>query len=142
MNKILWNRVFLWKIKYDLWNKTWYILLEINHFTVLEQKSQNLRLLLLQDLGCLTLLSLHLFMLYFASFPFIVFFLQVFWFKFATLPKFSSNKTNKNQPLLNYTFFYVFIPSVTFVLHLTFFVSPNLSIAFFSFLELSFFRFR
>ena len=75
-------------------------------------------------------------LLSFPSFPFIVSFLQVFWSKFATLLKFS-NKSNKNQPLLNYTFYYVFTPSVTVV-----FVSPNLSIAFFSFLELSFFRFR
>ena len=105
----------------------------------MKQKSENLGLLLLQSLDCLTFLSWHLFILYnelvmlsFPSFLLIVFFLQVFWSKFATLLKFFSNKTNKNQPLLNYTFYYVFIPSVTLVF----------SLFFFSFLELSFYRFR
>ena len=105
----------------------------------LKQKSENLGLLLLQSLDCLTFLSWHLFILYnelvmlsFPSFLLIVFFLQVFWSKFLTLLKFFSNKTNKNQPLLNYTFYYVFIPSVTLVF----------SLFFFSFLELSFYRFR
>ena len=42
---------------------------------------------------------------------------------------------------MNFTFYYVFIPSDTIVLHLTFFVSPILSIAFFAFLELYFFSF-
>ena len=66
-------------------------------------------------------------------------FLQAFWSKLATFLKVFSNKMNKKQPLLKYNFYYVFITSVTFVLHLTFFVSPNLSFVFFSFLDLSFF---
>ena len=115
----------------------------------MKQKGQNLGLLLLQGLDCLTLPSLHLFilcnelvMLSFSSFPYIVFFLQVFWYKFGTLLKFFSDKTNKNQPLLSYTFYYVFVTSVILSCTSRFFFSPNLSIAFFSFFELSSFRFR
>ena len=37
----------------------------------------------------------------------------------------------EKQPSLNYTFYYVFILSVTFILNLTFFVSPNFSVGFF-----------
>ena len=105
----------------------------------MKQKSQNLGLLLLPGLDWLTLLSLHFLQA-------CVFFFQVFWSKFATLLKFFSNKTtNKNQPLLNFTFYHVFIPSVTFVLHLTFsifhFHLTSLSIAFFLVSWASFFSF-
>ena len=93
----------------------------------MKQKSQNLGLLLLPGLDWLTLRSLHFLQA-------CVFFFQVFWSKFATLLKFFSNKTtNKNQPLLNFTFYHVFIPSVTFVLHLTF---SSLSKSFHCFLSL------
>ena len=67
----------------------------------LQQQNQDLSLLLLQGLDCLTLLNLNLFILYnelvmlsFPSFPFIVLFLQVFESKFAILYKFFSMKTN------------------------------------------------
>ena len=67
----------------------------------MQQESQNLGLLLLQSLVCLALLNLHLLILYndlvvlsFPRFHFIVFFLQVFWSKFAILFKFFSKKTN------------------------------------------------
>ena len=68
----------------------------------LQQESQDLGLLLLQGLGCLALLNLHLLTLYnhlvvlffFPRFHFIVFFLQVFRSKFAILFKFFSKKTN------------------------------------------------
>ena len=67
----------------------------------LQQQNQDLSLLLLQGLDCLTLLNLNLFILYnelvmlsFPSFPFIVLFLQVFESKFAILFKFFSMKTN------------------------------------------------
>ena len=70
----------------------------------MKQKSQNLGLLLLQGLDCLTLLCLYLFILHnelimlsFPSFPFIVFFLQVFWSKFAILLKFFRIKRIKTN---------------------------------------------
>ena len=99
-------------------------------------------------MDCLTLLSLHLFILHnelvmlsFSSFPLIVFFLQVFWSKFVTLLKFFFNKTNKNKPLLNYTFHYVFIPSATFILHLTFLSLQIFPLLFSHFLSFLFFIF-
>ena len=46
----------------------------------------------------------ELVILSFPSFPFIVFFSQVFWSKLAILLKFFSNERNENQPLLNYAF--------------------------------------
>ena len=68
----------------------------------LQQQNQDLSLLLLQGLDCLTLLNLNLFILYnelvmlsFPSFPFIVLFLQVFESKFAILYQFFSMKTNR-----------------------------------------------
>ena len=75
----------------------------LKHTTLLslQQQSQDLSLLLLEGLDCLTFLSLDLlilynklFMLSFPSFPFLVLFLEVFWSKFATLFKFFSKKTN------------------------------------------------
>ena len=112
----------------------------------LQQESQDLDLLLLQGLHCLALLSLHLSILYnnlvVRSFPrlhFIVFFLQVLWSKFAILFKFFSKKTNHfwNTPST------MFLSPVSLSFCSSrFFVFPNLFIGFFSFLELSFFRFR
>ena len=114
----------------------------------MKQKGQNLGLLLLQGLDCLTLPSLHLFilcnelvMLSFSSFPYIVFFLQVFWYKFETLLKFFSDKTNKNQPLLSYTFYYVFITSVILSCTSRFFSLQVFPLLFFNFLSFLLFVF-
>ena len=71
---------------------------QINYFTLQQQSKDQL---LLQGPDCLTLLRLHLLIMYnelamlsLPSFHFIVFFLQVFWSKFTILLKFFSKKTN------------------------------------------------
>ena len=121
----------------------------LKHTTLLslQQQSQDLSLLLLQGLDCLTLLSLDLLILYnevvmlsFPSFPFIVLFLQVFWSKFAVLFKFFSKKTN--HFLTKPSTLFLSPVSLSSCL-LRFHVSLNLSIDFFSyFLSFLFFRFR
>ena len=92
----------------------------------LQQQNQDLSLLLLQGLDCLTLLNLNLFILYnelvmlsFPSFPFIVLFLQVFESKFAILYKFFSMKTNRflSKPS---TLFLSTVSLSTFISSLTF----------------------
>ena len=112
----------------------------------LQQQSQDLSLLLLQGLDCLTLLSLdllilcnELFMPSFPSFPFIVLFLQVFWSKFAILFKLFSKKTNHFSTKSSILFL---SPVSLSSCLLRFHVSPNLSINFFSyFLSFLFFVF-
>ena len=117
----------------------------------LQQQNQDLSLLLLQGLDCLTLLNLNLFILYnelvmlsFPTFPFIVLFLQVFESKFAILYKFFSMKTNRflSKPS---TLFLSTVSLSTFISSLTFsYLSKSFHCFFFSdFLsELSFFRVR
>ena len=119
----------------------------LKHTTLLslQQQSQDLSLLLLQGLDCLTLLSLDLLilcnevvMLSFPSFPFIVLFLQVFWSKFAVLFKFFSKKTN--HFLTKPSTLFLSPVSLSSCL-LRFHVSPNLSIDFFSISWAFFFSF-
>ena len=90
-------------------------------YTSLQQQSQDLSLLLLQGLDCLTLLTLsllilynELFMLSFPGFPSIVLLLQVFWSKFTILFKFFSKKTNHFLTKPSTLFF---SPSVTLQTH-------------------------
>ena len=109
----------------------------------LQQQSQDLSLLLLQGSDCLTLISLDLLILCnelvilsFLSYPFIVLFLQVFWFKFANLFKFFSKKTNhfSTEPST------LFLSPVSLSsCPLSFHVSPNLSIVFFFLISWAFF---
>ena len=103
----------------------------------LQQQSQDLSLLLLLGLDCLTLLSLDLLILYiklviesFPSFPFIVLFLQIFWSKFAILFEFFSNKTRHFSAKPS-TLFLSPVPLSSRLLG--FHVFPNVSIAFFPF---------
>ena len=102
---------------------------------LLQQQSQDLSLLLLHNLDCLTLLSLDLLVLYnelvmlsFPSFPFIDLFLQVFWSKFEILFTFFSKKTN--HFLTKPSTLFLFPVSLSSCL-LRFHVSRDLSIAFF-----------
>ena len=85
------------------------------------------------------ILYIELVMLSFTSFPFVVLFFQVFWYKFAILFTFFSKNTNH----------FLIKPSTLFLslvllssCALRFHVSPSLFLIFFLFLELSFFRFR
>ena len=100
---------------------------------------QDLSLLLLQDLECLTLLSLHLLICIMSCF---------FSFCWASRLLFSSGMSSNvnlqsfscfswRKQLLNYTLYFVFIPSVIFILFLTFSCPSKSSHSFFfSFLEL------
>ena len=82
----------------------------------------------------------ELVMLSFPSFPFIVFFLQVFWSKFAILLRFFSKKTN--HFLTKPSTLFLFPVSLSSYPFIRFHVSPNLSIAFFPyFLSFLFFVF-
>ena len=121
------------KIQYNLLKQT--VHLKYTTLLSLQQQSQDLSLLLLQGSDCLTLISLDLLILCnelvilsFPSYPFIVLFLQVFWFKFANLFKFFSKKTNhfSTEPST------LFLSPVSLSsCPLSFQVSPNLSIVFF-----------
>ena len=111
------------------------VLLKCTTLLSSQQQNQDLSLLLLQGLDCLTLLSFYLLILYnelvmlsFLSFPFMALFSQVIWSKFAILLKFFPKKTN----------YFLTKPSTLFLspvslssCPLRFHVSPNLSIAFF-----------
>ena len=77
-------------------------------------------------------------MLSFPSLSFIVFFLQTFWSKFTILFKFFLKKTNHFWTTPSTLFLF---PVSLSSCSLRFLVSPNLSVAFFSILELSFFCF-
>ena len=142
LNKILWKSFLVNKRKrFNTISKTKSNTVHLKYTTLLS--------LLLQGLDCLTLQSLDLLILYnglvMLSFPrspspFIVLFLQVFWSKFAILFKFFSKKTNHflTKPS---TLFLSPVPLSSCPLH--FHVSPNLSIAFFSyFMSLIFFIFN
>ena len=104
LNKILWKSFLVnRRERFNAISETKSNTVHLKYTTLLslQQQSQDLSLLLLQGLDCLTLLSLNLLILYnelvmlsFPSFPFIVLFLQVFWSKFAILFKFFSKKTN------------------------------------------------
>ena len=104
LNKILWKSFLVnRRERFNAISETKSNTVHLKYTTLLslQQQSQDLSLLLLQGLDCLTLLSLNLLILYnelvmlsFPSFPFIVLFLQVFWSKFAVLFKFFSKKTN------------------------------------------------
>ena len=91
------------KIQYNFWKKSNTVHLKYTTLLSLQQQSQDLNLLLLQGLDCLTFLSLYLLILYnelimqsFPRFPFIVLFLQVFWSKFATCSGNSRRKTTNS----------------------------------------------
>ena len=79
----------------------------------------------------------------FSDLPFIILFSLVFWSKITILFKFFSKKTNHLWTTLSTLFF--FIISVTFILSVNFFVSPNCSITFVSicwaFFKQSFFEY-
>ena len=150
LNKILWRSFLVNKRKrFNTISETKCNSVHLKYSTLLslQQQSQDLSLLLLQGLDCLTLLSLNLLILYnelvmlsFPSFPFIVLFLQVFWSKFAVLFKFFSKKTN--HFLTKPSTLFLSPVSLSSCL-LRFHVSLNLSIDFFSyFLSFLFFRFR
>ena len=147
LNKILWKSFLVNKRKrFNTISETKSNTVHLK-YTSLQQQSQDLSLLLLQGLDCLTLLTLsllilynELFMLSFPGFPSIVLLLQVFWSKFTILFKFFSKKTNHflTKPS---TLFLSPVPLSSCPLH--FHVSPNLSIAFFSyFMSLIFFIFN
>ena len=97
------ERVFLWTKEKDsvqFLKKSNTVHLKYTTLLSLQQQSQDLNLLLLQGLDCLTFLRLYLLILYnelimlsFPSFPFIVLFLQVFWSKFASYSGNSRRKT-------------------------------------------------
>ena len=149
MNKILWKNLIVNKRKrFNTISDTKSNTVHLKYTTLLslQQQNQDMSLLLLQGLDCLTLVSLDLLILYnelvmlsFPSFPFIVLFLQVFWSKFAVLFKFFSKKTNHfltkpstliSSPVSLSLASYVFISLEIF------------PFIFFLFLELSYFRFR
>ena len=103
----------------------------------LQQQNQDMSLLLLQGLDCLTLVSLDLLILYnelvmlsFPSFAFIVLFLQVFWSNVAIVLKFLSKKSNRFLAKPSTSFL---SPASLSSCPLHFHVSPNLSIAFFAY---------
>ena len=146
-------KVFLWtkeknSVQSLKQNLTQFTPLKYTTLLSLQQQSQDLSLLLLQGLDCLTLLSLdlltlynELFMLPFPSFPFIVLFLQIFWSKFAILFKLFSTKTNhfSTKSLI----LFLSPVSLSSLASYVFMSLQNLSINFFSyFLSFLFVHFR
>ena len=151
LNKILWRSFLVNKRKrFNTISETKCNSVHLKYSTLLslQQQSQDLSLLLLQGLDCLTLLSLdlltlynELFMLSFPSFPFIVLFLQVFWSKFAILFKLFSTKTNhfSTKSLI----LFLSPVSLSSLASYVFMSLQNLSINFFSyFLSFLFVHFR
>ena len=140
LNKILWKNLIVNKRKrFNTISDTKSNTVHLKYTTLLslQQQNQDMSLLLLQGLDCLTLVSLDLLILYnelvmlsFPSFPFIVLFLQVFWSNFAILLKFLSKKSNHFLAKPSTSFL---SPASLSSCPLQFHVSPNLSIAFFSY---------